>query len=109
MTCICETCKTELTPHEIYTHVCLSDTQAEIQNQCDTIARFLIDKNRKYGNSALQPMRVFSSASPEEAMLVRMDDKLSRIKNRQDDDDEDPILDLIGYLVLYLVHKKQTV
>ena len=33
-----------------------------------------------------------------------MDDKLSRIANQQPDEDEDPIDDLIGYLILYKVH-----
>jgi hypothetical protein len=28
---------------------------------------------------------------------------LSRLRNAQDDEDEDPITDLIGYLVLYKV------
>jgi hypothetical protein len=32
-----------------------------------------------------------------------MDDKLSRLRNAQADDDEDPVTDLIGYLVLYKV------
>jgi hypothetical protein len=34
-----------------------------------------------------------------------MDDKLSRIMNRQDDEDEDPENDLIGYLILHKVQK----
>jgi hypothetical protein len=34
-----------------------------------------------------------------------MDDKLSRIMNRQDDEDEDPENDLIGYLILHRVQK----
>lgn len=63
----------------------------------------LLDKNRKYGDSALNPVRVFSKASPLEQLKVRMDDKLSRLRNAQDDEDEDPITDLIGYLVLYKV------
>ena len=64
------------------------------------IEEMLIEKNRKYGNSALEPARVFSSADPVEQIKVRIDDKLSRIKNQQSDEDEDVINDLIGYLVL---------
>ena len=60
----------------------------------------LVEKNRRYGNSALDPLRIFSAADPVEAINVRMDDKLSRIKNRQSDEDEDPEWDLMGYLVL---------
>jgi hypothetical protein len=52
----------------------------KIENTCDSIKQLLIDKNAKYGNSALNPVRVFSKASTTEQLLVRIDDKLSRIK-----------------------------
>jgi hypothetical protein len=72
----------------------------EILNQVKEIGKFLIDKNRKYGNSAIQPTRIFSKASDEEQIMVRLDDKLSRLQSGQCDDDEDVILDIIGYLIL---------
>ena len=72
----------------------------EILNQVKEIGKFLIDKNRKYGNSAIQPTRIFSKASDEEQIIVRLDDKLSRLQSGQCDDDEDVILDIIGYLIL---------
>lgn len=56
-------------------------------------------KNRAYGNSALEPLRVFSRSSDVEQLNVRIDDKLSRIL-RGAADDEDVELDLIGYLVI---------
>ena len=37
----------------------------EILNQVKEIGTFLIEKNRKYGNSAIQPTRIFSKASDE--------------------------------------------
>lgn len=65
------------------------------------IKELLISKNQKYGNSALEPLGVFSKLSAQEGLLVRIDDKLKRIKNGSlDRDDEDVINDLIGYLVL---------
>jgi len=65
------------------------------------ITEMLIAKNEKYGNSALEPLGVFSKLSAKEGLLVRIDDKLKRIKNGSlDKDDEDVINDLIGYLVL---------
>ena len=65
------------------------------------ITEMLIAKNQKYGNSALEPLGVFSQLSAKEGLLVRIDDKLKRIKNGSlDKDDEDVINDLIGYLVL---------
>lgn len=68
----------------------------------------LIEKNRKYGDSALNPMRIFSKASTIEQLKVRLDDKLSRLRNAQDDEDEDVVSDLIGYLVLFKVAQVQT-
>ncbi len=67
----------------------------------------LLEKNKRYGDSALNPVRIFSKADPIEAILVRMDDKLSRIRNLEKDDSEDAYLDLIGYLVLHIVAQKQ--
>ena len=61
----------------------------------------LIAKNQKYGNSALEPLGVFSKLNSKEGLLIRIDDKLKRIKNGSlERDDEDVINDLIGYLVL---------
>lgn len=78
-------------------------TQIDIATSCDEIKELLLDKNRKYGDSALNPVRIFSKVSTLEQLKVRMDDKLSRLRNAQDDEDEDPVTDLIGYLVLYKV------
>lgn len=78
-------------------------TQIDISTACDEIKELLLEKNRKYGDSALNPVRIFSKASTLEQLKVRMDDKLSRLRNAQDDEDEDPTTDLIGYLVLYKV------
>ncbi len=72
------------------------------------ITEMLVDKNEKYGNSALEPLGVFSQLSAKEGLLVRIDDKLKRIKNGSiDRDDEDVINDLIGYLVLLKIHANQ--
>lgn len=78
----------------------LTDSQVAIAAVCDEIKVILLEKNRKYGDSALNPVRLFSRSSPIEQINVRIDDKISRIRNRQDDDDEDAELDLIGYLIL---------
>lgn len=81
----------------------LSPEQQQIADKCIELAEFLIEKNRKYGNSALNPIRVFSKASMLEQIKVRMDDKINRIRNEQTDEDEDVYWDLAGYLVLYMV------
>ena len=82
------------------TDVQLTLAQQAIAEVCDSLKAMLIEKNRQYGNSALEPMRVFSKASPREQLRVRMDDKLSRIVSGQADDPEDARWDLAGYLVL---------
>lgn len=81
-------------------------TQDKIREVCDGIRDMLLEKNRKYGDSALNPVRVFSKASTDEQIKVRLDDKLSRLKSAQSDEDEDVIDDLIGYLVLYKITRQ---
>jgi hypothetical protein len=72
------------------------------------IKELLLEKNEKYGNSALEPLGVFSKLSAKEGLLVRIDDKLKRIKNGSlEKDDEDVINDLIGYLVLLKISQNQ--
>jgi hypothetical protein len=74
----------------------------------EEIQEILISKNLKYGNSALEPLGVFSQLSPEEGIKIRIDDKLKRIKNGSlTKDDEDVVNDLIGYLVLLKIHAKE--
>lgn len=80
-------------------------TQEAIALVCDEIKEMLITKNRKYGDSAISPVNIFYRGTAEDALRVRMDDKLSRIMNRQSDEDEDPENDLIGYLILHKVQK----
>jgi hypothetical protein len=87
----------------------ITQTQTEICVVCDTIKELLLAKNKRYGDSALNPVRVFSKANPLEQLKVRIDDKLSRLKNAQDDEDEDVVNDLLGYLVLYkIAQSRQT-
>ena len=80
-------------------------TESLIAEICNDIRDLLLAKNRAYGNSALNPIRIFSKADAKEQILVRIDDKLNRIKQGNDilDKDEDVIQDLIGYLILLKV------
>lgn len=80
----------------------VSDFAAKVNATLDGIGTMLIAKNAAYGNSALQPVRVFSRASTEEQLLVRIDDKLSRLA-RGASAGEDVVRDLVGYLVLLLI------
>ena len=81
-------------------------TAEQIATKCDELKTMLLEKNRKYGDSALNPCRVFSRANAVEQILVRIDDKLNRIRNRQNDEDEDVVMDLAGYLILLMIARK---
>lgn len=85
----------------------LSNTQEQIVTVCDDIKQLLLDKNRKYGDSAINPVRIFSKTDATEQLKVRIDDKLNRLKNLQEDETEDTITDLIGYLILLKIKMKK--
>lgn len=76
-----------------------------IEQECDSIKALLLAKNRAYGNSALDPVRIFSKSDPTEQIRVRIDDKLSRL-SRGSSAGEDVEQDLLGYLVLLRVARK---
>lgn len=82
----------------------MNNSQDKIIKVCDNIKKFLLEKNKRYGNSALEPIRIHSKADNVEQILVRLDDKLSRIKN-SDEMRKNDIVDIIGYYVLLLVSK----
>ncbi len=73
------------------------------------IRTLLLAKNAAYGNSALQPVRIFSTADPAEQLRVRIDDKLSRLMRGHAVQGEDTEKDLLGYLVLLQVYRKHQI
>lgn len=75
----------------------------KVNDICEDIVEMLVTKNMKYGDSALNPKRIFSKVDTLEQLKVRIDDKLSRIANQNVEDDEDVVNDLIGYLILYKI------
>jgi hypothetical protein len=84
----------------------MSSFEKKISIVCYEIKNMLLEKNRKYGDAALNPKRIFSKADAIAQINIRIDDKLSRIANQQEDDDEDAELDLIGYLILKRIKKR---
>lgn len=70
------------------------------------VRALLIHKNRVYGNSALEPIRIFSKCDRREQIRVRIDDKLSRIMEGDPEDVEDTVRDLLGYLILDSIAEK---
>ena len=79
----------------------IEKSEATIESVCDALKEFLLAKNKNYGNSATEPVRVFSKSNANEGILVRMDDKLSRIKN-SDTCARNDVTDLAGYLILLM-------
>lgn len=77
-----------------------------LEMELEAIKVTLQQKNLRYNNSALQPLRIFSKSPADEQLRVRIDDKLSRIKNQSQDDTEDTEGDLIGYLILLRIQKR---
>lgn len=87
-----------------------SESATLIADECDKLKALLLDKNRKYGDSALNPVRIFSRSPIDEQIKVRLDDKLSRLARSAPgaNDDEDVIQDLIGYLIILRVQKRMS-
>lgn len=87
------------------TTIGVAPAETLIREECAALADMLVAKNAAYGNSALEPLRVFSKASSEEQIFVRLDDKLSRLA-RGSAAGEDVVLDLLGYLILLRVQRR---
>jgi len=79
----------------------------EITEVFDGIRDLVLQKNKRYGDSALTPIHIFSGSDAEASILVRLDDKLSRIKNCEEFRQND-FCDLIGYLSLLCVEEGWT-
>jgi hypothetical protein len=85
----------------------ISETQKDIKRVCSYISDMLIAKNNAYGDSALDPVRIFSKADSEEQLLVRIDDKLSRFARGESYPGDNDVDDLIGYLVLLKIARER--
>ena len=79
----------------------MANFEKKLHVELEKIRQLLIEKNLAYGDSALNPIRVFSKANEVEQIKVRIDDKLSRInRGEKTTIKEDTLSDLIGYLLL---------
>lgn len=83
-----------------------SETQFTISQVCDEIKEMLIAKNKSYGDSALNPVRVFATSDSVEQLHVRIDDKLSRITRGGSYVGDNDLDDLIGYLILLKIARE---
>lgn len=83
------------------------DFEKTVKEVCNDMANFLIEKNKSYGNSALDPVNCFYKGNAETAILVRLDDKISRLMRGKEYGQDDTIKDTTGYLILLEVLKRK--
>lgn len=80
----------------------MDSTQEKIDILFSNFSIFLKEKNKRYGDSALAPIQIFSKIDNTNQLCNRIDDKLSRIKNANNLKKND-ISDLFGYLALFMI------
>ena len=85
-------------------------TQEEfVQKREEVINGFvamLVEKNNRYGNSALEPIHIFYKGSATNSIEIRLDDKISRIMNSGKTNKND-MSDILGYLILLIISHMQ--
>ena len=75
----------------------------------DSMKDLLLYKNEKYGDSALSPDNIFYKGDSTNSILIRLDDKIGRVKNNPDSTPRvNDICDIIGYCVLLLASMNVT-
>lgn len=81
-----------------------TDSQKRIVEITEGMKDLLLYKNKKYGDSALNPKHRFYKGNSTNSILIRLDDKLGRIESNTDELPRvNDVADLIGYLTLLLV------
>lgn len=109
------TLRRDMTTDQVLLAICLSLvmrqvlTDGFIERLSSVLVKtkaMLLAKNAAYGDSALNPVRIFSTASLKEQLLVRLDDKASRLM-RGSNAGEDVAADMLGYFVLVLIADKR--
>ena len=84
-----------------------TETQQKIRETLIGMRDLLLYKNQKYGDSALKPLSIFtkhikSCDEKTASILVRLDDKLSRVRNADSLRTND-VADILGYCTLLLI------
>lgn len=86
------------------TYLKLSESQKKIVEVCDSMKDLLLYKNQKYGDSALNPEPIFYKGNATNSILIRLNDKIGRIKNNTEELPRvNDVCDIIGYCTLLLV------
>lgn len=84
-------------------------TQRKIVDVLDGMKQLLLYKNQKYGDSAINPKKVFYKGDSTNSILIRLDDKIGRVMSNPDDKPRvNDVADIIGYCTLLLVSMNVT-
>jgi len=81
-----------------------NNTQDKIEILFKNFSEFLKEKNKRYGDSAINPLKIFSKIEPNNPICSRLDEKLQRIMNGEILSKND-VADTFGYLGLLMVEK----
>ena len=82
----------------------LTETQKKIVEITDSIKDLLLYKNQKYGDSAINPKKIFYKGDSTNSILIRLDDKLGRVmSNTEEKPRVNDVADIIGYCTLLLI------
>ena len=85
----------------------MSTTANDICCVIEQVKLYLLEKNRQKENSPAKSIGIFSKTDNSEQLLIRIDDTLNQIAQRQALDNQGLILDLIGYLIMLVVLRTQ--
>lgn len=94
------------TPAEHFAKQKTGSFEQNVRRILSGIADTVSSKNLAYGDSALNPVRIFSKADRMEQLFVRLDDKLSRVQRGHEYPGDDTIRDIIGYCTLILIARE---
>jgi hypothetical protein len=82
----------------------LPPTQQKIHEIMGAMKDLLLYKNQKYGDSAINPKKVFYKGDSTNSILIRLDDKLGRVmSNTEEKPRINDVCDIIGYCTLLLI------
>ena len=79
-------------------------TKERIAEILEAMKDLLLYKNQKYGDSAINPKKIFYKGDSTNSILIRLDDKLGRIiSNAEEKPRINDIADILGYCTLLLI------
>lgn len=82
----------------------LPPTQQKIHEIMGAMKDLLLYKNQKYGDSAINPKKVFYKGDSTNSILIRLDDKIGRVmSNTEEKPRVNDVCDIIGYCTLLLI------